>query len=212
MKKLTLLMIAAVLMCCSAIAIADEMKGGAMEMPKAGDEVKALSKVFGGNMTWTGECPAGSMGPDSPAMKTHGTAMCKSMLGGMWYMCDVQDMMGSGKNAMTWKGHMLVGYDMGAKAYRASCVDNMGTMTEFNGTLDGDKFVLETPGETMIMGQSMKDRLTWDWSDPGVVKFTDEHMPTGGQWMVFETGTSMMKSAAAHHGAKTTTTSSMKKP
>src|SRR5438132_1550567 len=115
MKKFAIGLVAAMVMCSAALAFADDMKS--MPMPTAGPESKALSKLFTGAWHWTGDCPAGSMGPNSPATKSHGTAKCASMYGGMWYGCDVVDQMGSGKSAMAWKGHMMVGYDMAAKAY-----------------------------------------------------------------------------------------------
>ena len=194
MKRFTSSMAAFItLMCVFMLAPrpgrSDEAKGAMMMMPKAGPEAKALAPVFGIDAAWTGNVEAGAMGPDSQEMTSHGTATGHAILGGMWYTCDVVDTYGASKDAMTWKGHMLVGYDMAAKAYRASCVDNMGALMMFNGTMEGDKFVLETPTEVMMMGQMMKDRLTWDMSDPKAVKFTDEHQSGGGDWKLVESAT-----------------------
>ncbi len=181
-------------MCCAAVvammsigslALADEMKSQAMTPPTPGEASKAIAKFFGRNFTWTGKVAAGAMGPDSKEAVSHGKAMGHELYGGFWYVCEVEDVMGTGKDAMTWKGHMLVGYDMGTNSYRAVTVDNMGMMASMNGTLDGDKFVLETPNEVMMMGQMMKDRLTFDASG-GTIKFTDEHQVGGGEWTLAE--------------------------
>ncbi len=43
----------------------------------------------------------------------------------------------------------------------------------------------------MMMGTSMKDRLTWDFSDPKAVKFTNEHKASGGDWMLSMSATMM---------------------
>ncbi len=193
-------------MCCigAAIVHADDSMSSSSSMqmsaPKAGPEAKALEKFFGANATWTGTMPAGVWGPDSKESKTHGSAMCKPVLGGMWYTCDVVDAMGTGKQAMTWKGHMLVGYDMNTKAYKGTCIDNMGAMTSFNGTLDGDTFTLETPDAVSMMGQMMKDRLTWTMNSDGTVAFTDAHQMAGSNdWVTAESATMhSMKTMAMH--------------
>ena len=182
----------------AALAAADEM----MMMPKAGPESMALAKFFGKNATWTGHCPAGAMGPDSKEVTTHGKVTTHSMYGGLWYACDVEDMMGTGKQAMTWKGHMIVGWDMGAKAYRGFAVDNMGVGTPWEGQMEGNKFSLWTPNDVMMMGQMMKDRLTWVINDDGTVAFTDEHKVGEGDWMVAETGTMKMMGGKAKMAPK----------
>jgi len=157
--------------------------------PKPGDEVKAIAPVFGMGGTWHGKVEPGAMGPDSKEMVAHGKAACHPILGGMWYACDVEDTWGTGKDAMTWKGHMTVGYDLTSKSYKASVVDNMGTITMYDGTLNGATFVLETPTEVMVMGTSMKDRLSWDFSDPKSVKFSNFHKTADADWKLCESAT-----------------------
>jgi len=179
-----------------------------MEPPKPGDEVKALKPLFNGTGTWTGKVPAGAMGPQQTAdMTTHGKAVCKEMLGGFWYACDVTDTMGTGKTAMTWMGHMMTGWDAQSKSYVSYTVDNMGMGAVFTGTMDAanKKFTLESQQPMMMMGQMMKDRLTWDWSDAkGMVKFTDEHQMAGSTtWTTFETAEMKMTGAAGTKKAGT---------
>lgn len=155
-------------------------------MPKPTEASKAIAMIFGRSATWTGTVPVGAMGPNSPAMPSHGKANCHPAFGGFCYVCDVEDLMGSGKEAMTWKGHVVVGYDLASSSYRGFSADNMGALTTYDGTLDGKKFSLETPNEVMMMGQKMKDRLTWDATDENNIKFTDEHQMGGGPWTMFE--------------------------
>ena len=193
MKKLISSAAAGSLMCVCllspSLGHSDEKMSEAMMLPSVGPEAKALAPLFGVDASWVGKLEAGAMGPDSKEMTSRGRAMGHPILRGMWYACDVVDTFGSGRNAMTWKGHMLVGYDMTAKAYRASTVDNMGALTTFNGTMDGHKFMLETPTEVMMMGQMMKDRLSWDMSEPNAIKFKDEHQVAGGDWKLIESAT-----------------------
>ena len=73
----------------------------------------------------------------------------------------------------------------------------MGALTNFDGTLEGFKFTLETASPVMMMGQMMKDRLSWDMTDPKAVKFTDEHQVEGGEWRLVESATMMPMIASA---------------
>jgi hypothetical protein len=185
--------------------MADEPAGGDMKnmdmksmdmsaMMKPGPEAMALAKFFKGTATWKGDIAAGSMGPNSPATTSHGTAVCRQEDGGMWYTCDVQDMVGSGKDAMTWKGHMVISWDAAGKAYRSYCADNLGTTSVWTGRMDGDNtFVLETDQPINSMGQTYKDRLTWVLNGDGTAKFTDEHQMQGSSdWTAFESATAKM--------------------
>lgn len=161
----------------------------APQLPQPGPQDRAIAPLFSGTGTWTGNVPAGAMAPDSKAMTSSGKSMCRPILNNLWYTCDIQDQMGS--PAQTFRGHLVVGYDRGIDAYRAVMVDNLGTsLTELHGTLNGKKLVLETPNATPMMGKVMKDRLTFDFTDPKNVRFTDEHQPAGSQsWQLFEQGT-----------------------
>lgn len=166
----------------------DMKSEGAMMMPKPGEESKKLGMFFGHSASWNGKIAAGGMGPDSKETATKGKAVCKAMFGGLAYGCDVEDAMGAGKQAMTWKGHMVVGYDIPSKSYKSTVVDNMGTISMWTGTMseDGKKFSLESDKEMQMPGSPMfKDRLTWDMSSGKSVMFTDEH-GINGEWKVWE--------------------------
>jgi hypothetical protein len=68
--------------------------------------------------------------------------------------------------------------------------------------LSSKKFMLESKEPMMMGNQMMKDRLTWDWSDPkGMVKFTDEHQMAGSTtWTTFETSEMKMPAGAKKAG------------
>jgi hypothetical protein len=201
--KRNMLVFAVVCAMVSAVAAwaADQPAGGAPpEMPKPGAESKALAPFFGKGGTWTGKVSAGAYMPGSPEMTSKGKAVCHEAMGGFCYMCDVEETTGSGKQAMTWKGHMVVGYDMNAKAYHSFTADNMGALNEMDGTLDGNKFVLTTKAPITVMGQTMDDRLSWEHNSDGTVTFTDEHRPQGGDWALAET--SVMHPPATKSAAK----------
>jgi len=190
MKQIERVALVFLIACCGGIA-ASVAWSQDMTPPKPGDEVKAIAPIFGTSGSWQGKVEPGAMGPDSKATTSHGKAVSRAIVGGFWYACDIEDTWGAGKEAMTWKGHMTVGYDLASKSYKASCVDNMGSIAAFDGTLNGTTFVLETPTEMMMMGTPTKDRLTWDFADAKAIKFTDEHKASGGDWKLCESATMM---------------------
>jgi hypothetical protein len=173
-----------------------------MTMPKPGAEMAAVTKLFANGASWEGQVPAGALGPKSPATKSHGKAVCASILDGFWYLCEIEDTMGEGKAAMTWKGHMIVGYDLATKSYRGVAVDNVGAMTIYDGRMDGSTLTLETPSPVSMMGAMMKDRLTFVGGPDGMMaQFKDERQMGGsGPWMAFETVDHMTPLAAGSPG------------
>ena len=157
--------------------------GGAPAMPKPGPELKALA-FLNGTLTGEGKLEPGANGPGSPATTSKAKHSCKWTLQNFWLSCEVTD---AAKGGMTWMGHMLIGYDIEAKTYRAVGADNMGTAFDLNGKMDGKKFVMESAKETTMMGMPVKFRFTFDDSDPKAIKFTDERSLRGGPWQLAET-------------------------
>lgn len=167
-----------------------------------GPEMAALFKILGHGAAWKGELPAGALGPNYPAMTSHGKASCAPIVDGFWCLCELQDTMGSGKNAVTFRGHMTVGYDLGTKSYRATLVDNSGVLTSYNGQMGDGTFTLETPEPVSIMGTMMKDRLTFTAGPNGLATTVkDEHQGADGAWSTFETD-HLTPAAPAHHPTK----------
>lgn len=160
-----------------------------MAPPKPGPETMAL-KPLATTLTLAGNVPANAMGPGSPAMTTKGTHSCKWSADKLWLNCEIKDTMGTGKQAMTWNGHMMIGWDFTAKMYRAVMTDNMGAAMMMQGKMDGAKLPLESVGDYQMMGHPMKMRFTMDMTDPKAFKYTDERdMGKSGKWTTFEEGT-----------------------
>ncbi len=167
--------------------------GEEMKPPKPGPETMAL-KPLAATLQTTGNVPAGAMGPSSAAMTTKGTHACKWSTDKLWLNCEIKDTMGTGKQAMTWNGHMMIGWDFTAKMYRALVTDNMGAAMMLQGKMEGSKLPLESVGDYEMMGKPMKLRFTMDMTDPKALKYTDEReMGKSGKWTTFEEGT--MKAA-----------------
>jgi hypothetical protein len=139
---------------------------------KPGAETKALQPLVGVFKT-SGTVKANAHGPGSPELPSKGTHKCHWVLGDLWLQCEIEDTAGKGKEAMTWKGYVLTGWDFEAKAYRTVGVDNMGGSFVMQGAMDGKKLVLESKDATM-MGKPIKMKLTFDLADPKAIKFTDE--------------------------------------
>jgi hypothetical protein len=185
-------LIAALTLCGSASMAAAQQSSETgkkgMEMLKPGPEMAAIHKLFGHGATWEGKVPAGALGPDSPATTSRGRAICGPIVEGFWCRCEVVDTMGSGKETKTWRGHMIVGYDLAAKAYRGLVVDNLGGLTMYNTRMEGGTLTLETPEPVPFMGVMQKDRLTFVAGPDGMMaSFKDEHKVGDGGWTAFET-------------------------
>lgn len=156
--------------------------------PKAGPETNAL-KPFVVSSTWTGVSKAGAMGPSSPEMPAKGKSNCKWTLNNLWAMCELEETVGTGKQAMNWKAHWMIGWDFEAKEYRSLLVDSYGMSTAWKGKIDGSKLIVESAENTTMMGQPCKMRLTWDAADPKAVKFVIERSIKGSPMMVTEEAT-----------------------
>jgi hypothetical protein len=147
-----------------------------MEMPKPGPEQDAL-KPFIHSSPYTGT----HMMPDGKELPTKGKQTCKWLPGNMWAACDIEMTTGTGKTAMKWNGHLVMGYDTMAKGYRAVMTDNMGMLARMKGTLEGSKMVWESMDEVKMPGMPSKERVTEDATDPKNSKMTFEGM-MNGKW------------------------------
>jgi hypothetical protein len=159
----------------------------AMEMPKPGPDQDAL-KPFVRSGSYTGT----RVGQDGKDVATKGKQTCKWLPGNMWASCDIEMTTGTGKTAMKWMGHLVMGYDTMAKGYRAVMSDNMGMMGRMKGTLDGTKMTWESMDEMKVPGMPSKERVTDDVTDPKVEKMTFEGW-MGGKWV--PTGAGSFKSS-----------------
>lgn len=157
-----------------------------MTMPKPGAETLALSPLAA-NITGVGKMMADAMMPGMPEMPTKSTMSCKWAIAKLWLVCGVKSTMGVGKDAMKMEGQMTVGWDFEAKEYRGTWHDNMGASAYMKGKLEGTKFMMESLGDYMMMGQPSKWRMTFDWTDPKAATLTNEAaMGKGAKWKVVE--------------------------
>jgi hypothetical protein len=159
-------------------------KQGMLPQPTA--ETLKLAQYFAGKGTWVGKMAAGAMGPGSPELPTKGKYECRAITDKFWYACDVESTAGTGKTAFTWKGHMIVGWDQNAKGYRLLLVDSIGMMVPMTGEFADTKFIATSKEALVMMGQPVKARFTWDFSDPKAPKLLNEHQVASGPWQVFE--------------------------
>jgi hypothetical protein len=154
-------------------------------IPRPGEPTEMLAKLFRSG-EWAGRMLPGAFGPGSPQMPTLGTLSCQRIADGWWFLCDIESTAGSGDIALTWKGHLVVGWDPSSKSYKALLVDNIGMMVPLNGELSARKFILTSVAPLPLMGRMTSARFTWDFSDLQSVKFTNEHRQEGGQWILWE--------------------------
>lgn len=158
-----------------------------MAPPKPGPETEAL-KPFAKSSTMTGTVPANAMG--NPAeLPTKARSTCKWVAGNLWVACDIEETVGTGKQAMKWSGHWVFGWDFAAKGYRGVMVSSMGDHMGMQGTLADKKMTWETMHEMKGLppGAPTKVRITEDATDAKAIKFTEEGW-IGGKWVEMETG------------------------
>lgn len=156
---------------------------------KPGPEDEAIAPLFGSSGTFVGQVPANALGPGSKATSSHGRVSCNRIADGLWFACDVYDNIDS-PQATPYVGHYVIGYDRQARQYRASVADNQGAgLYTMNGTLNGKQFALETPTDINMNGRMMRDRLTFDFSDPNTITWRDEQKMGDQPWKLFESAT-----------------------
>jgi uncharacterized protein DUF1579 len=161
--------------------------GAEMTPPKPGPEQDALKPLVR-NATGTGT----RIGPDGKEMPSKGKVACKWLPGNMWAACDIDETVGTGKTAMKWMGHMVFGYDVAAKQYRAYMTDSFGMSGRMKGTLEGTKMVWESMDEMKMPNMPSKERVTEDFTEPKTDKLTFEGY-MNGKWMPM--GTMTLKSS-----------------
>jgi hypothetical protein len=154
-------------------------------LPRPGEETSRLARLFRSG-TWKGRMVPGALGPGSPELPTRGTLNGQAVGDGWWFLCDIESTAGTGDKALTWKGHLVVGWDPSSNAYKGLLVDNVGMMVPLNGELTTAKFVLTSARPLPLLGTMTSARFTWDFSDPNEVKFTNEHQVNGGPWTLWE--------------------------
>ena len=162
------------------------MSDVATNTPKASPETQALAKLFARGGTWKGRAMPGALRPDSPEMPTVGRSTGKPVADGFWYDLDMEITIGSGESAITWKGHMIVGWNPNASSYQALLVDNLGIMVPLNCELTDTQFIATSERPLPLMGKLTSARFTWDFSDINQIKVTNEHQVDDGPWQLWE--------------------------
>ncbi|MBI3843806.1 MAG: DUF1579 family protein [Planctomycetes bacterium] len=150
------------------VAVAQDKKkeGGAaaMTMPKPAPELQKLAFLVG---KWSGEEThfATEM---MPAGKGQGTFETSFDLDGFFVHFQIH----SKTDAMTYAAHGLLTWDAKTSQYSEWWFDNFGTVTQYIGTVDGDKFVMTA--DVDYMGKKTKERVTFTKVSATQLKFVLE--------------------------------------
>src|SRR5438034_3751816 len=107
-----------------------------MEALKPGPET-LLIKRFTKSAAWEGKLRAGALGWAAPELPTKGQMKCKWTVNDLWIVCEIEDVMGVGKDARVWKAVWVSGWDYGHKEYRGAIFDSFGNSSMMRGRLDG---------------------------------------------------------------------------
>ncbi|HEX6915245.1 MAG TPA: DUF1579 domain-containing protein [Chitinophagaceae bacterium] len=120
------------------------------------------------NGTWEADITMW-MHPDSPAVKTKGVAVYRSILGGRYQEgVHTGDMMG-----MPFEGRSILAFDNAKKVWLSSWIDNMGTgMMNMEGNYDEGTKTLSTKGKMVdpTTGKDCDVRETVTWLDDNTQK------------------------------------------
>jgi hypothetical protein len=100
-----------------------------MELGKPGENHQIFTNIVG-NWSYAGKW---WVNPQSPPMEFSGTTVCKSVMGGRYFISNHNGSM----TGMEYQGMAIEGYDNAKKKYVSSWIDNMGTGIEnLEGTYD----------------------------------------------------------------------------
>jgi Protein of unknown function (DUF1579) len=134
-----------------------------MELSKLNENHKLLGELAG-NWSYVVKM---WMDPSSPPQESKGSAVCKEIMGGRYYMTNVTGQMempgADGKmKEVTFKGMSLDGYDNMQKKFVSSWIDNMGTgIMDSEGTYDPARKTFTYNSEVEMMpGMKTKVRAT----------------------------------------------------
>ena len=151
-----------------------------------GPEMRALAPFFY-DCTWTGTVYANMQGPGSPEMEAVGAMCCAPIIDGLWLECDgYQDQFADGAKLLRWQLHLVIGWDVAAREYRAVLVDSNGTAAMLRGTIDGARLIMTPYGAVQAAGQTATIRIVWDATEPRAVRWTNEASLDGESWMLIE--------------------------
>jgi len=146
---------------------------------EAGPEMAALAPFYR-NWRCAGTIQPGGMGPGSPEMSGHGTAVCRLIQEGLWYDCDFQQdqHLVDGTFVLTWRLHWIAGWDRLSGEYRACSADNNGpTLAIYRGRIEGNRLIHESLNDALP-----RIRLTWILDDPAHARWRNEITLDGQTW------------------------------
>jgi hypothetical protein len=155
-----------------------------MEPLKPGPETLAI-KQFTRSATWEGLLPAGALGLNAPAMPTKGYVKCRWSVNDLWLLAEIEDVMGTGKEARVWKAIWISGWDFGHQEYRGAIFDSFGNGSMMRGVIAANRLIFESMDDVIMHGVATRLRFTFDANHDRGVKFTAEHL-VNGQYVVDE--------------------------
>jgi quercetin dioxygenase-like cupin family protein len=184
-----------VLACASGVVV-----GRAESRTTPSPEVKKLAAMVG-KFTVEDELKAGTMGPNSPAMKFSGTEDCRWTADGFAVICEAELYRPGRKYSET----SFVYYDLTSKTYRYHAVDSSGGVEDKTGTVSGDVWTWR--GDSVFGGKVYHTRYTMKMVSEGY-EYTDESGESENSMKVFVSGketriapAAPMNSQPAHAGA-----------
>jgi hypothetical protein len=134
-----------------------------------------------------GTVKAEMMGPGSPNMRAVGSSTGTFMVDGMWYMGDYQQEQFVGEElVLTWKVHMVIGWDEGARSYVGYFFPSRGEAAVCAGSIVGDELFMISKSPFKFADQIAKLRFDWRATSANTVSWTNEVSVANGPWQLIE--------------------------
>jgi hypothetical protein len=138
--------------------------------------------VMVGRFTIEDELKAGAMGPNSPALKFHGTDDCRWTAGGFAVICETVLYRPGTKYSVA----SFTYYDPASRTYRFHEVDSSGGIENKTGTVNGD--VWTWLGDSTFAGKLYHTRYTMKFVSADSYEYTDESGENESSMKVFVSG------------------------
>jgi Protein of unknown function (DUF1579) len=177
MRRLTWV-VSFVLACASSAIVA---RAQSETTPKPGEEVRKLAVIVG-KFTIEDEMKAGTIGPNSPAMKFTGTDDCRWTAAGFAVVCEAALYRPERQYLET----SFYYYDPTSKTYRYTAVDSSGGIENKTGTVSGD--IWTWLGDSMFGGKMYHTRYIMKVVSKDSYEYTDESGENENSMKVFVSG------------------------
>ncbi len=127
------------------------------------------------------------MGAGSPEMRALGQWVGGPIMSGLWLAGDYQqDQFDGDMLVLTWKVHMVLGWDEVTRCYVGYFFPSAGPTSVCTGRIEDDQLVMTSQSLVMFVGHPAKLRFIWDILGPERIAWKNEISVEGQPWQLIE--------------------------